>query len=215
MASHRTESFPPRLLSTAVVTLLGLSAIAVGLAPALMPDSYSIIELSVSESAAQGLEGAWLARMGFLLLGLGVLVCAQVAGHRWGLWGRAAHRLYGVAMLGAAAFSHKPFLDVPFDAFEDFLHSAAANAVGFGFTVGVILVSLRRGKGNSWARLFDWIAVGVAVVFTILMFNIEGIAGLVQRVMFAVGYLWYFAEAVSFVREDPRVEARDLEAVLP
>lgn len=185
-----------RTRSAATVFLLSLSLLAVVVAPSLMPDSYSIIEHSVSESAAQGVEGAWLARLGFLCLGLAVLLCAQLSGHRWGLWGRAAHRLYGVAMLGAAAFSHRPWLDVPFDAFEDYLHSASANAVGFGFTVGVVLVALRRSRGELVSRVFDWTAVTIAVGFSILMFNVDGIAGLVQRIMFLVGYAWYGAEAV-------------------
>jgi hypothetical protein len=38
--------------------------------------------------------------------------------------------------------------------------------------------------------------VAVAIGFSLLMFNVEGIAGLVQRGMFLVGVLWYSAEAV-------------------
>jgi len=202
-----------RTTAAAILLLLAASLLAVAFAPILMLDSYSIIEHSVSESAAQGVEGAWMARVGFLCLGLGVLLCAQLAGSRWGLWGRAAHRLYGVSMLGAAAFSHRPWLDVPFDATEDYLHSASANAVGLGFTVGVLLVALRRGRGEVAARVFDWTAIAVAMGFSMLMFNVDGIAGLVQRIMFLIGYAWYGAEAVrSVVAPD---EAREVAAALP
>ncbi|HET9901772.1 MAG TPA: hypothetical protein VFR46_12025 [Actinomycetes bacterium] len=52
---------------------LALSAIALGAAPALMPDDYSWIGHTTSESAAQGVSGAWLARLGFLLFGLSAI----------------------------------------------------------------------------------------------------------------------------------------------
>ena len=183
-----------------VVGLLATSAMAVVLAPLLMPESYSVIEHSVSESAAQGVEGAWLARLEFILLGLGVLSCVSLAGDRWGLWGRTAHRLYGVSMLGTAAFSHRPWLDVPFDAFEDFLHSATANGVGFGFSVGVILVSLRRGPGRMSIRAFDVLVVIAAVGISMMVVNSTGMAGLAQRTMFALGYVWYAGESIRSVR---------------
>ena len=156
---------------------------------------YSIVEHSVSESAGQGIQGAWLARTGFLLPGFAVLIVTGMAGARWGLWGRIGHRLHGVSMIGVAAFSHLPWEEVPYDEFEDFLHSVGANLVGVSFTVGVLLVSLRRGPGHRWAQIYDGIAVG-AFVILMIMFNIDGIAGVVQRTMFGIGYLWYGMEAI-------------------
>ena len=47
-----------------VLVLLGAALLAILLAPLAMPDDYSWVELGVSESAAQGLEGAWVARIG-------------------------------------------------------------------------------------------------------------------------------------------------------
>lgn len=55
---------------TALFILVG-SALALGLAPLMMPASYSWISDSTSESGAQGIEGAWLANLGFMLFGLG------------------------------------------------------------------------------------------------------------------------------------------------
>ena len=51
--------------SLAVCGLLAGAILALGLAPLAMPDSYSWIELGTSESAAQGTDGAWVARTGF------------------------------------------------------------------------------------------------------------------------------------------------------
>lgn len=179
----------------ALLCLAG-SLACVAIAPFLMPDSYSWVEHSVSESAGQGVDHAWVARLGFLLLGFGVLLIAVMSGERWGGWGRLAHQVYGVSIIAAAAFAHMPFENVPYDRFEDFLHSVAAFGVGFGFTAGVLLVTFRRGSGARFTRAFDWSAILAAFAVPMMMFNVTGVAGLVQRVMFLIGYLWYAMEAV-------------------
>ncbi|MGB8360766.1 MAG: DUF998 domain-containing protein [Acidimicrobiia bacterium] len=191
-----------------VLFLLFASVVSVLIAPLLMPSSYSIVEHSISESAAQGVEGAWLARLGFLMFGLAVLLLASIAGDRWGIWGRIAHRVWGVSMIAAAVFSHMPWLDTPYDVFEDTLHSIASFAVGMSFIVGVLLVTFRRGPGTSLVRVFDWIALGVALVVPPVMFNFAGVAGVVQRVMFAIAYLWYGSEALRLARDGPSVGAK-------
>jgi hypothetical protein len=197
-----------------VLFLLFGSVLSVLIAPLLMPSSYSIVEHSISESAAQGVEGAWLARLGFLMFGLAVLLLASIAGDRWGIWGRIAHRVWGVSMIGAAVFSHMPWLDTPYDVFEDTLHSVASFAVGMSFIVGVLLVTFRRGPGSGPVRVFDWMAMGIALVVPLIMFNLTDVAGVVQRVMFAVAYLWYGLEALRLTRARPSAgaESRSLHA---
>ncbi|MDH3498902.1 MAG: DUF998 domain-containing protein [Acidimicrobiia bacterium] len=195
---HRTS--PRRRTAIAAMIMLIGSAACVAIAPVLMPESYSIVEHAVSASAGQGVENAWVTRVGFLLIGFGVLTLAAIAGREWGPWGRSMHRVYGVSMMAAAAFAHQPWEDVPFVEFEDFLHSIAASAVGFGFTVGVLFVALRRGRDTGLLRWFDGIAVIAALVIPITMFNVAGIEGAVQRVLFLVGYLWYGTEAARMAR---------------
>ena len=186
----------------AVLALLGASLICFALAPLLMPDSYSILENAVSESAAQGVENAWLARTGFLLFGSGVLLLTRLNGARWGIWGRPAFRIYGIAMIAAAAFSHMPWENVPYDVFEDYLHSVAASTVGAAFTIGVALVSLHRGLPALHPRRFvDVIAILAAIGISMLIFNAEELAGLVQRIMFAIAYVWFALEALSATTE--------------
>ena len=182
-----------RRVGGGVLAVLALSLVCVAAAPMLMPDSYSIIAHSVSESAAQRLDGVWTARAGLLLFGLAVLVLA--GGDRWDLWARIAHRTYGVAMISTAAFAHKPWQDVPYDEFEDLLHSIASFAVGLGFVAGVILVGVKRTRPSLWMKGFDGLAVAASVAIPMIMFNLDGYAGLVQRVMFLIAYAWYASEA--------------------
>ncbi len=178
--------------------LLAASLVALVIAPSLMPESYSWVEQSISESAAQGIEGAWLARLGLLLFGFGVLVLVAIAGETWGAWGRLAHGLFALSIVAAATFGHRPWEDVPFDAFEDLLHSVASFGVGLGFAVGVVLVSLRRGPHAGPMRILDVVAVAASVLLPMVMFNLADIGGIVQRAMFAIAYLWYGLEAIRF-----------------
>ena len=200
------DPFSRTIVAAFILVLLIASAICAAVAPTLMPDSYSVIEHSISESAAQGVEGAWMARLGFLLLGLAVLTSASIAGSRWGVWGQLAHRIYGVSMMGAAAFAHMPWEDVPYDAFEDSLHSVAATGMGFAFTAGVLIVTFRRTPDAGWARFFDWVAIVAAFVIPMVMFNVTGIAGLVQRALFGIGYLWYGMETIRSGRRSRSVQ---------
>lgn len=184
------------------LALLVASFVAVAIAPTLMPESYSWVEHSISESAAQGVEGAWLARLGLLLFGFAVLILVSIAGAAWGIWGRLTHGVYGVSIIAAAAFAHRPWEDVPFDAFEDFLHSAASFGVGMSFAIGVLIVSFRRGPNAGLIRAIDVVAIAASVVIPLVMFNVADGGGAVQRLMFLIAYLWYGLEAVRFARAE-------------
>jgi hypothetical protein len=87
------RSAPARTLRTTgpAVVLAGVAASAVALAtaPVLMPPGYSWVSQTTSESAAQGVQGAWLARIGFVLLGLPVILLATFRQQRWGPWATA------------------------------------------------------------------------------------------------------------------------------
>ena len=105
-----------------------------------MPDSNSWISHSISESAAQGIESAWLARLGFLLFSFGVIWIVRLAPPRWEVASRMLFLAIGVLICAAAAaFSHRPWESgAPSDATEDLLHSIAATGMGFAFAFGVV-----------------------------------------------------------------------------
>lgn len=69
MASRRSSGRRRGLASAAALATsiaLATSMALLALAPLALPESYSWIELGTSESAAQGVEGAWVARAGFV-----------------------------------------------------------------------------------------------------------------------------------------------------
>lgn len=182
-----------------VVTLVGLatSAAALTAAPALMPRGYSWVSQTTSESAAQGVEGAWLARTGFVLFGLSVILLASLRRQRWGTGATALHAGFGALLVAAAAFAHRPWMageDV--DRVEDVLHSIAATSMGFAFVSGVVLTALRRSRDDLWPRAFDLMAVAASVAIPLGMTAGPDVDGVLQRLMFGVAYAWYAAEAV-------------------
>jgi len=191
-----TTRSPDRLQSKIIVASFIVSATSLFLAPPLMPEPYSWITHTISESAAQGVDGAWLARFGFTMFGLAVIWLATVERHRWGRLGSAVHGAFGVSMFAIALFSHRPFQeDVPFDVVEDTVHSAAATAVGFAFAFGVLAVALRLRHAGGGVRFRDVVALMASVVIPMGMTVWPELAGLLQRGMFLIAYVWYLSEA--------------------
>jgi hypothetical protein len=167
-----------------------------------MPPGYSWVSQTTSEFAAQGVQGAWLARLGFVLLGLSVILLATICQRRWGLWGAALHAGFGVLLIAAAVFSHRPWTaGEDFDRVEDVLHSITATAMGFVFVIGVVVTALRRSRGDVWPRAFDIMAVAASVAIPLGMAALPDIEGVLQRLMFVVAYAWYAAEAVRTTRD--------------
>lgn len=181
--------------SGAILVGLALSALALTLAPLLMPDSYSWIVNTTSESAAQGVSGAWLARLGLGTFGLAVLALA--GSHRlWSPAARYTHIGFGVLMTVTAVASTKPWVaGVPFDAAEDQIHSFAATAMGFAFAFGIVLVVLGKRGSIRPIRALDVIAILASIAIPLSMTALPEYAGILQRLMFVVAYIWYAAAA--------------------
>jgi hypothetical protein len=187
---------PNRRWAGLAVAGLAASALALGLAPLLMPPSYSWVAHTTSESAAQGVPGAWLARGAFLLFGAGVVTIAALSRGRWGRWGAGLHAAFGVLMIAAGTFSARAWEEGwPFSPLEDLLHSVAATAMGFAFAVGVVLVAWERWRRRRAWRLIDLTAVIASVALPLAMAGAVGLAGVLQRAMFLVAYAWYGLEA--------------------
>lgn len=186
-----------RASALGVLLLLALSVVALLCAPLLMPEGYSWVVHTTSQSAAQGIEGAWLARLGFLSFGLGVTWLSVALSRTWARGVVWLHLSFGTLMISTAAFSHQPWMaGASFDPVEDGLHSVTATAMGFAFAFGVLLRLFQRGRRNRLRRMLDTTALVFATFIPMLMLYQSDIAGLVQRLMFFVAYVWYGMEAV-------------------
>jgi hypothetical protein len=189
--------------ASCVLVGLAASALALALAPIALEPGYSPVAHTTSEAAGQGVRGAWVARLGFVAMGIAVLVLAVRTRGSWTLVARVCHATFGTCMLAAATFSSRPWHPSSFDATQDLLHSVAATAMGFAFVAGVAAeaVHLAR-RGLGW-RALDAIAVVAAVAIPSAMVLLPDAAGLLQRTMFLVAYLWYGREALAVARAVP------------
>jgi len=184
-----------------VLFILLCSVIALLYAPLLMPASYHWLVHTTSESAAQGIEGAWLARLGFSLYGFAVLLLTMACRHQWGRATFLMHASFGVCMIGNAVFSSRPWLDdLPFDLMEDMLHSWMSGLVGTTFALGVLATFFQRKKTDHFSRAVDIMAIVSSIVIPVGMLVWLEIGGLIQRIMFTISYLWYAREAWNIVQ---------------
>lgn len=198
-----------RFAAWGVLVCLASSALTLALAPLLMPDSYSWIANSTSESAAQGVDGAWLARMGFLLLGFGVLWLATLGPLAWRRSATALHMAFGVSLIANAAFATRSWdASAQFDGTEDLLHSLASAATGFAFTLGVLAVLLRRAREQSRPWIVEMLAITVVVVLLFGMGIWDDAEGVLQRGIFLTAYVWYGIEAWRLIDARSKQDSR-------
>ncbi|MBI5853485.1 MAG: DUF998 domain-containing protein [Planctomycetes bacterium] len=177
----------------AALAALSTSAIAHAAAVALMPEGYSWLAHTTSESAAQGLPFAWVARAGFVFMGLGALTLALAAGRELGAVAAVSLALFCVGSLATAVFAHRPWIDgAPVDEFEDLLHSIAASVIGASFCLAVVTAAIRRRRVPG----LDCVAVAASILLPIAMSVWPDRAGLLQRGMFVIAYLWLAREAL-------------------
>jgi hypothetical protein len=211
-----TGSRRVRGLPVAVLAGMAMSALALGIAPVLMPSSYDWLAHTTSESAAQGVPAAWVARMGLGLFGASVLAVVAVAASRWNAAARVLHVGFALAMVATAAFSARSWdASVPYSELEDLAHSVAATVMGFAFAFGVFAVSLGRRQWGA-RRSFDVVAIVASVVLPLGMLGLPDLAGLLQRLMFVIAYAWYAAEAIAASsRRGPQEPAASIDRQRP
>jgi hypothetical protein len=180
---------------------LVLSGIAYAVSPLLMPDSYSWIAHTLSQAAAQGQEGGWLSRLGFLLAGLTILRLSSPDVVDWMPLARQCHRVTGVLVLAAIAFTDRSWdATAPYDRVENIVHSTIATSIALSFTVGVLLVLYEKRVLTGRVSLLESVVVAVEIAMPPMMLVwVEG-TGLIERVMFGAGFFWYGWEVLRCAR---------------
>jgi sulfite exporter TauE/SafE len=189
---------PPKITALLIISMLIASAISIGVSPSLIPESYSWLTHSISESAAQGLTWAWVTRSGFLLFGFAVLWLTLSYRSYWGRTAYYFHLMFGLFMVATAAYSHKPWLiSEPYDVIEDLLHSITSTGMGFAFALGVLSRLLQRQHNQHENKALDIMAILASFLLPILSIQLTAYGGLLQRAMFVIAYIWYGNEALK------------------
>ncbi|MGB7819956.1 MAG: DUF998 domain-containing protein [Ornithinibacter sp.] len=192
VAAARSSDRRPRF---ALLAALASSMLLLSLAPLALPSSYSWVELGTSEAAAQGVAGAWVARLGFVLLGLAVLGVCVLRHRAWRTLATGLHACFGVGMVMVAVYSHAPWeAGVPYVELEDHLHSVFASVVGFSFIAGVAATLAARRPRTGAHTAGDITAILLTGTIPLLM-NAP-VWGVLQRLMFLIAACWYGSEAL-------------------
>jgi hypothetical membrane protein len=155
------------------------------------PETYHWQQHTISQLGAQAYSNAWIMRLGFI--GFGALV--QIAGvTRMRLTPRLWYRelpimLYGLAILLAGIFSTEPFVEgVPYSLQEARLHSLFATTAGVMLTLATLLYALTDAPRSR--RIVHWIALALITLVSFLFGSLPAIGGMLQRLLWAVGFSW-------------------------
>jgi hypothetical membrane protein len=155
-------------------------------------EPYRWYEHTISQLAGQAYSNAWIMRIGFI--GFGVLI--QIAGiGRMRAAGRYWYRevpimTYGLSVLASGIFSTTPFIEgVSYSEQEAQLHTLFASAGGIALTAGILLFMLTDAPNSR--RVIHVIALALTMVLVFLFFSApETVAGVMQRLLWTVGFAW-------------------------
>jgi TRAP-type C4-dicarboxylate transport system permease small subunit len=160
------------------------------LAPAYMPPGYDAVKNSISESAAQGIAMAWVARLGLCAFGLSAWwMAARLCPEQ--LLTAIALAVFGAGLVASACWSHRPWVaGMPFDHVEDCIHSFAAQLAGVGITVATAAHLITRLASGHNTDSLDWVALFAVLAGSAGFALAPAVSGLIQRGMFAAILLW-------------------------
>jgi hypothetical protein len=193
ISAATTGGLADRSWRLALLAALASAMLLLALAPLVLPPSYSWVELGTSEAAAQGVDGAWVARAGFVLFGLAVLGVCVLRQRSWRWLATALHGCFGVGMVLVAVYSHAPWeAGVPYVELEDQLHSVFSSVVGFSFIAGVA-ATLAFSRPRTRASALGAVAA-LMVTGAVPLLMASPVWGVLQRLMFFTAAAWYASE---------------------
>jgi hypothetical protein len=183
--------------AAAPIALTGIIAflLAATLGPLASDPDYSSLAHTTSELAGQAMPNAWIMRLGFMSFGLCTALAAAL---------RLRDRPYtavpliafGTAMMIAAIWSNAPIdRAVAHSTREDEIHSIAASLMGLAFATACV--------ARLWMSAFSfkdpltWIALAASIGLPLGMVALPGVDGGLQRLMFAISFVWIVREMRS------------------
>ena len=186
------------------LALCGVVAILVGMlvGPSLSLANYDWVQHTLSELGGQSMPGAFVMNLGFAGYGLGCILASIMAFKSRKLT-HSAIIVFGSGLIGASLFSALPIdARLPSSLLEDRIHSFFASLIGFAFavaTASALFGSMGRPRdGLSWIALVSTVAIPLAMV------NFPAVEGALQRIMFAISFLWVCRHFWQVSRPEPK-----------
>jgi hypothetical membrane protein len=157
----------------------------------LVDDSYQWQVNSISQLGAQAYDKAWIIRSGFIGFGIIILLAgiSRIKMNK-GYWFREIPiMVYGFAILLSGIFSAEPFLEeVPYSTQEAHLHGVFATVAGFALTIAILMFTFTDVPNIK--RIGHFTALVLVTVFSLLFGMLPNFAGIMQRLLWIVGFTW-------------------------
>ena len=149
---------------------------------------YSILENTTSQLGAQNTPNAWIMNLVFIMVGFASIIEGWI--HLKAFWfHKFIITIFGLTLILTALFQTAPIVEgVPFNDYEDKMHTFFANIVGFSFAVFAFSAAFI--VRTTWERVLALLVSIMAIGLSVLMFSIDGYAGLFQRMMFMIAFAW-------------------------
>jgi len=151
-------------------------------------NEYSILKNTTSHLGAQGAPCAWVMNAVFVLLGTAAIVDSWKRLSNYWLH-KVVLTIFGISLILTAFFQHAPIVPgVLFSELEDDLHSKFATITGFSFTFFAIASAFIE---STKKRKIIAACIGIiAILLSMLIFNVTELAGIWQRLMFIIMFAW-------------------------
>jgi Protein of unknown function (DUF998) len=183
--------------AAAPIALIGIIAflLAVTFGPLVSDPNYSSLAHTTSELAGQFMPNAWIMRLGFMSFGLCTALGATLR-LRDRPYTAIPLIVFGMAMMFAAIWSNAPIdRAVAHSIREDEVHSIAASLMGLAFVAAC--VARLWMSGFSFQDSLTWLALAASVGLPLGMVAFPGVDGGLQRLMFAISFVWIVREMRS------------------
>jgi hypothetical membrane protein len=162
------------------------------LLPLFSAEGYSIVKHTTSQLGAQKTPNSWVMNIIFVMMGITSIWAGWL--HYEGFWfQRILILIFGISLVLVAIYSHAPITEgLTFNKKYDKLHSLFASTTGFSFTVLAISTAFFK-EGKSEMILPIMIGV-LATILSLLIFKVENLTGIWQRLMFITTFGWMIYE---------------------
>jgi len=178
------------------VSLL-VTVLAIGLGPLYSEPEYSWVRNSVSQLGAQSTKNSAIMVVGFLALGMGLVVDT----FRSRDLRRIPFGLFGLFFALAGCFPHEAWIEGrESSALIHRLHQVMANLSGLAITVGHLVAGTVASRKS--AKFVSFSLAVSCVVLPLAMLKLPELMGLLQRLMYGLTFLWLW--------KNPGVPSREL-----
>lgn len=184
-----------KLLKVTTIAAFAIAVIGILVAPVFLHDGYSVLRNSISESAAQNVPTAWIARTALFASGVGVVAVVILKSSTWSRTTNFAFTAFGTLWIVSSLFSTKSWIvGTPFNAVENAIHSYAASGMAI-VVLGAIVIGFTKQPVSLVDRLLALALASAATLFPLASVLAPEFGGLFQRVMFFYTYLWFGLQA--------------------